>query len=34
VTIERIFTPDMFEDIYTRNCLRAFPRLADYLKGV
>ena len=34
VTIERIFTPDTFEDIYTRNCLRAFPRLADYLKGV
>ncbi len=34
VTIEHIFTPDMFEDIYTRNCLRAFPRLADYLKGV
>ena len=34
VTIERIFAPDMFEAIYHGNCLRAFPRLADYLKGV
>lgn len=34
VTIERIFKPEQFEDIYYSNCLRAFPRLADYLKGV
>lgn len=32
VTIGRIFEPEQFEDIYCRNCLRAFPRLADYLK--
>ena len=34
VTIERIFRPEQFEAIYSGNCLRAFPRLADYLKGV
>lgn len=34
VTIERIFTPDQFEAVYSQNCLRAFPRLAEFLKGV
>lgn len=34
VTIERIFTPGQFEAVYSGNCLRAFPKLADYLKGV
>jgi len=33
VTIARIFSPEQFEDIYYGNCLRAFPRLADYLRG-
>lgn len=33
VTIEQIFQPDQFADIYYNNCLRAFPRLADYLSA-
>lgn len=33
VTIGRIFQPDQFADIYYNNCLRAFPRLADYLSA-
>lgn len=32
VTIARIFTPAQFEDIYFNNALRAFPRLADYIR--
>ena len=31
-TIERIFTPDQFEDVYFNNALRAFPKLKEYLK--
>ena len=31
-TIERIFTPDQFEDIYFNNALKAFPKLKEYLK--
>lgn len=34
VTIERIFAPEQLEHIYSRNCLRAFPRLADFMKGI
>ena len=33
VTIARIFRPEQFEAVYNGNCLRAFPRLAEYLKG-
>lgn len=32
-TIEKIFSPEQFEDVYYNNCLRAFPKLAEYLKG-
>ena len=32
-TIKKIFRPEQFEDIYYNNCLRAFPRLADLIKG-
>lgn len=31
-TIERIFAPAQREAVYFQNCLRAFPRLAEYLK--
>ncbi len=31
-TIAALFRPEQFEDVYYRNALRAFPRLADYLK--
>lgn len=31
-TINKIFTPDQFEDIYWNNPLRAFPKVAEYLK--
>ena len=31
-TIARIFEQEQLEDIYRNNCLRAFPKLADYLK--
>lgn len=30
-TIEKIFAPEHWEEIYYRNALRAFPRLRDYL---
>lgn len=30
-TINKIFTPDRFEDIYWNNPLRAFPKVARYL---
>ena len=30
-TINKIFTPDQFEDIYWNNPLRAFPKAAHYL---
>lgn len=30
-TIERIFKPGDFDAVYYENCLRAFPRLKDYL---
>lgn len=32
-TIEKLFKPCEFEDIYFNNCLRAFPRLKNYIKG-
>ena len=31
-TINKIFTPDQFDDIYWNNPLRAFPKVAEYLK--
>ena len=31
-TIRKIFTEDQFEDIYWNNPLRAFPKVAEYLK--
>ena len=31
-TIEKIFTPGQLDDIYYNNCIRAFPRLSEYLK--
>ena len=31
-TIGKIFSPEQLEDIYFNNCLRAFPRLAEYLR--
>ncbi len=31
-TIEKIFSPADFDAVYHENCLRAFPRLRDYLK--
>lgn len=30
-TIEKIFTPEQFEDIYYKNCMRAFPKIEEYL---
>lgn len=30
-TISKIFTPDKFEDIYWNNCLRAFPKIKEYI---
>ena len=32
ITIKRIFSPEQLPDIYYNNALRAFPRIADYLK--
>ena len=32
-TIEKIFEREHFEDIYYKNCLRAFPLLSCYIKG-
>lgn len=31
-TIRKIFPPEQWEDVYFNNCLRAFPRLAAYLR--
>ncbi|MBQ4544152.1 MAG: amidohydrolase family protein [Oscillospiraceae bacterium] len=31
-TIKRIFKPSQFEDIYFNNCIRAFPKLKNYIK--
>ena len=31
-SIGKIFTPEQFEDVYFNNCLRAFPRLLEYLR--
>jgi len=31
-TIEKIFTPDKFQDIYYNNALRAFPKLSEYIR--
>ena len=31
-TIRKIFTEDQFEDIYWNNPLRAFPKVAEYIK--
>ncbi len=33
-TIAKIFNKEDFEDIYYKNCLRAFPRLQNYIKEV
>ena len=30
-TIERIFRPEDFDAVYFANCMRAFPRLQDYI---
>lgn len=30
-TIEKIFTPDCFSDIYYNNALKAFPKLREYI---
>lgn len=30
-TISKIFAADKFEDIYKNNCLRAFPKIFDYI---
>lgn len=32
-TINKLFKPEHFDDIYYKNCLRAFPRLNQYIKG-
>lgn len=32
VTIAKIFQPEQFEDVYYNNALRAFPRLAEFLR--
>lgn len=31
-TIHKIFPPEQWADVYFNNCLRAFPRLAEYLR--
>ena len=31
-TIEEIFSPEQFEDIYYKNCMKAFPKIAEYLE--
>ena len=31
-SIEKMFSPEHFDDIYYKNALRAFPRLSDYIK--
>lgn len=32
-TISAIFKPEQFDDIYFGNALRAFPRLAQYIRN-
>ena len=31
-TISEIFTPEQYQDIYLNNCLRAFPKIKDYME--
>lgn len=31
-TVALTFKPEYFEDVYSRNCLRAYPRLKEYIK--
>ena len=31
-TISHIFAPEQFDDLYFNNCLRAFPRIKEYLE--
>lgn len=31
-TIEKIFTPEQLRDVYYNNCLRAFPKLREYIQ--
>ena len=30
-TVERIFRPEQLEAVYRTNCLRAYPRLRDFI---
>ena len=32
LSIQKIFEKSHFEDVYFKNCLRAFPRLGDYIR--